>query len=162
MTHKSEQRWVATPSRVVTQIILDNQVSNIMSRFYRKIDYGFELNDCHIWTGALSDEGYGDFWFATPHADPDWQIGPRGRTVRAHRIAYMWKFGPPDEKTPFLDHLNCVGRFCVNPDHLEPVNNQENTKRGRGIGAGNQRVVRSQELLKRKERRDHGEQEIFY
>lgn len=45
----------------------------------------------------------------------------------AHRVAYERLVGPiPDGMQ--LDHL-CRNRLCVNPDHLEPVTAQENTRR---------------------------------
>jgi hypothetical protein len=55
--------------------------------------------------------------------------GP-GKRARAHRFYYEKKCGPiPDGLT--LDHL-CRIRACVNPDHLEPVTNTENCRRGLG------------------------------
>jgi hypothetical protein len=47
----------------------------------------------------------------------------------AHRFAYLEFVGPiPDGLV--LDHL-CRNKKCVNPDHLEPVTNAENLRRGR-------------------------------
>lgn len=48
--------------------------------------------------------------------------------VRAHRWAYLHFVG----KIPAgldLDHL-CRNRWCVNPEHLEPVTRSENLTRG--------------------------------
>lgn len=51
-----------------------------------------------------------------------------GRDRRAHRVYYEWHKGPvPDGLV--LDHL-CQVTLCVNPDHLEPVTNAENVRRG--------------------------------
>jgi len=62
---------------------------------------------CWEWTGWLSDEGY---------------------TSQVHRKIYRRLVGPiPDGLQ--LDHL-CRIRHCVNPAHLEPVTNRENTLRG--------------------------------
>jgi hypothetical protein len=150
MTHPAgPQRWVATPSEAITKLVLDHRENEAtLRRFFEKVDYGFDPDDCWVWIGALSDEGYGDFRLP-------------GRTVRAHRVSYLWRFGAPADETPFLDHVNCLGRFCVNPRHLEPVSNEENTRRGRGIGATQQRILRSAELAMRDERRAAGEEEIF-
>lgn len=50
------------------------------------------------------------------------------RQLLAHRLVYEELRGPiPDGLE--LDHL-CRNRWCVNPDHLEPVTHQENIRRG--------------------------------
>ena len=46
----------------------------------------------------------------------------------AHRLAYTLARGPIPNGLQ-LDHL-CRVPACINPDHLEPVTNQENTRRG--------------------------------
>lgn len=145
MTHYDSQRWIALPSQAVTMAVLKRADDPaFLERFYSKIDFGFSLTDCHIWTGALSDEGYGNF-----------TVGRH--TVRAHRVSYLLLNGEPPPERPFFDHVDCVGRFCCNATHLEPVDNAENTRRGRGIGKGNQRVVRSELLIERAARRAAGE-----
>lgn len=142
MTHYADQRWIAVPSTAVTKAILDHRDdAAFIKRFYDKVDVGFDMDDCHIWTGALSDEGYGNFTV-------------KRHTVRAHRVAYILRYGEPPKGLPYLDHVNCIGRFCVNTDHLEPVTNEENTLRGTGVGKGNQRIVRSAALIERQLERE--------
>ncbi|WP_435300626.1 HNH endonuclease signature motif containing protein [Timonella sp. A28] len=52
------------------------------------------------------------------------------RSHRAHRWLFQYLNGPiPDGKV--LDHL-CRTTSCVNPNHLEVVDNQENLERGWG------------------------------
>ncbi len=51
----------------------------------------------------------------------------------AHRFAYTRLVGPIPEGLQ-LDH-KCRVRCCVNPAHLEPVTNRENTLRGNGPAA---------------------------
>lgn len=69
---------------------------------------------CWLWTSATS-HGYGVF-----------QI--RGETYRAHRVSYELYRGRIPEDL-HIDHL-CRNRCCINPNHLEPVTNAENTRRG--------------------------------
>lgn len=76
---------------------------------------------CWIWQGAQSGPdaprgmGYG---LATYE----------GKRQQAHRVSYQVFVGPiPDGLQ--IDHT-CRQRMCVNPDHLEPVTQQENLLRG--------------------------------
>lgn len=55
----------------------------------------------------------------------------------AHRWAYEQAKGPVPEGL-VLDHL-CRNRWCCNPDHLEPVTNEENILRGESPPAQNAR-----------------------
>src|SRR5216684_318642 len=74
---------------------------------------------CWLWTGMLKDSGYGKIQTGT-FANPNMQ--------RAHRVAYELFVGPIPPGLQ-LDHL-CRVSSCVNPNHLEPVTNAENTRRG--------------------------------
>lgn len=79
---------------------------------------------CWEWTGAVTWSGYG-------------QIKSGAKIVYAHRHMYELLVGPiPDGLQ--IDHL-CRNRVCVNPSHLEPVTNRENTIRGEGPTAKNSR-----------------------
>lgn len=141
------QRWVPVVSQVVTAAVLQHRDDPAFTRrFTDKIDVGFDLDDCHIWTGALSDEGYGTFRVLR-------------HNVRAHRVAWLLRFGD-NIGDLFLDHVTelCQGRFCVNTDHLEPVTNQENLRRKTGSGKLNQRALRSALLIDRRQIR---ETEVF-
>jgi HNH endonuclease len=73
------------------------------------------VSGCLPWIGHVAKSGYG----AYPH---------RGGQVRAHRVAYIEAYGSiPDGM--IIDHL-CRNRSCVNPDHLEAVDNWTNVRRG--------------------------------
>lgn len=72
---------------------------------------------CWEWTAHVRSDGYGQF-----HRCPDY------RAVVAHRRAWELLVGPiPGGMV--LDHL-CKNRVCVNPDHLEPVTQGVNVRRG--------------------------------
>lgn len=89
------------------------QKQSAEERFHAKVREDAH-SGCWIWTGALSDTGYGSF---------------RDRaTVSAHRWAYeFYRCEIPDGLV--IDHL-CRNRACVNPWHLEPVTYAVNTTRG--------------------------------
>lgn len=84
----------------------------LKDRLMAKVEMVTE-SGCWIFMGVLND-GYG-------------YMGATGRTRRAHRISYELYRGliPPGLD---LDHL-CRVRCCVNPWHLEPVTERENTLR---------------------------------
>lgn len=83
----------------------------VADRFWAKVD---KTGECWAWLAAKDRDGYGMFQYV-------------GAPLRAHRVAYELTIGPiPAGLT--LDHL-CRNPSCVNPAHLEPVTNRENTFR---------------------------------
>jgi hypothetical protein len=81
-------------------------------------------------------------WTSTAKTRPDrygyglYSTRINGRRVQlVHRIAWELLRGPIPAGMQ-LDHL-CRNRLCVNPDHLEPVTNRENTLRGTSPAARN-------------------------
>ena len=73
-------------------------------------------NGCWLWQGAKNGKGY-----ATHRVS-------KGKVSVVHKFYYELVKGPVP-KGLVLDHL-CRIKHCVNPDHLEPVTNQENVLRG--------------------------------
>lgn len=71
---------------------------------------------CWTWTAGRVNEGYGRFYL-------------RGGKPLAHRLSYVLRNGSVGDELK-IDHL-CRNRSCVNPDHLEPVTDAVNTRRGR-------------------------------
>ena len=67
---------------------------------------------CWNWTGGKTTPGYGRI----------------GRDQYAHRFFYEQAVGPIPPGL-VIDHL-CRNPSCVNPQHLEPVTQQTNTRRG--------------------------------
>lgn len=83
-----------------------------VARIERFVEFG---SDCWIWTGSCQVDGYGRVQF-------------RGKSWRAHRAIYTLLVDEIPEGL-VLDHL-CRNPSCVNPEHLEPVTQQENSLRG--------------------------------
>lgn len=84
-----------------------------IQRFERK--YEIRASGCWDWLDPLHKNGYGKFF-----AD--------GAAHYAHRWSYEHFVGPiPDGLV--IDHL-CRNRACVNPEHMEPVTQQTNVRRG--------------------------------
>jgi hypothetical protein len=85
----------------------------VIERFLQKISVS--KNACWNWVGARNSDGYGI-------------IIINYKQVRVHRFIYEYYHGQicPDLQ---IDHL-CRNRICANPDHLEQVTTQENTRRG--------------------------------
>ena len=78
------------------------------------VEGGF-TSPCHKWLGPISSGGYGRVYF-------------NGMARQAHRVIYEQRHGPVPAPLE-MDHL-CRNRWCVNPDHLEPVTKKENQRRG--------------------------------
>lgn len=74
---------------------------------------------CWIWLGKLSDKGYP---FLTM------RISGRKSPVnrRAHRLSLL-VFKGVDAGKDDVDH-RCRVRMCINPEHLQVVTTQENTR----------------------------------
>ena len=85
------------------------------------------ITGCWLWQGARNNKGYG-------------VIRHKGRNQYVHRVSYQ-RFKGFIPKKLELDHLchkgtsctvwkDCPHRFCINPDHLQPVTHLINMKRG--------------------------------
>lgn len=76
--------------------------------------YVAKTDECWNWTGGTT-KGYGSF------------TDTNRRKVYAHRFSWELHRDPIPEGL-VIDHL-CRNTLCVNPDHLEPVTQQENVRR---------------------------------
>lgn len=81
-------------------------------RFWSKVE---KTEACWLWTGKVSARGgYASYY-------------REGRVWLAHRWSYTDAVGPVPEGL-VIDHL-CRNTNCVNPDHLEAVTLEENSRR---------------------------------
>lgn len=94
---------------------------DLPERFASKVAVDAD-SGCWLWTAGKDSHGYAAF-----RVD--------GKQWGAHRWAYITIVGPVADHLK-LDH-ECRTRHCVNPFHLEPVTNRENTIRGIGPSAVN-------------------------
>lgn len=96
---------------------------SLLERFEEKVDRTSK-EEHWFWTGSKMVNGYGKIGVG----------GKYGGWKLAHRIAWELYRGPIPEGLT-IDHL-CRIRHCVNPQHLEPVTNAENLRRGNGPPRG--------------------------
>lgn len=87
-----------------------------------------KVTGCWNWSLAIQPDGYGRSW-----------CSKRKRSIQAHIHVYETLRGPVADGLE-LDHL-CRNRKCVNPDHLEPVTQAVNIRRGRVAKMDEQSVL---------------------
>jgi hypothetical protein len=88
------------------------------ANFWSKVEDQRSRHACWVWTGYVTDEGYGRF------------IWPGGSL--AHRFSYALTYGPIADGAD-VDHMchnvapdcvdskACLHRRCVNPEHLRAI-----------------------------------------
>jgi len=77
------------------------------SKFWDHVE---KTPDCWIWTGGLTDKGYGT-------------LCKDGRKIGAHRYSYELHHGPLGSAHALH---SCDNPRCVNPEHLRPGTHQDN------------------------------------
>ena len=92
-----------------------NRNAPMEERFWRLVDWSDGADACWPWTGKIIDaKGYGYFSDKKKH--------------RVHRLAWELKNGRPIPDGKTIDHT-CRNKICCNPDHLEAVSVEENSRR---------------------------------
>ncbi|MEU4066626.1 HNH endonuclease [Streptomyces wedmorensis] len=92
-----------------------------LQRFRAKIEIAVvreEFGECWIWTGSVTEKGYGKFYVGTT---------PDGRKVTrlAHRVSFEHYKQQVIRPGYIVDH-ECSHKGCVRPDHLTQVSNVRN------------------------------------
>lgn len=122
--HKHWQRWRAHGDPLAT--LVPGRGLSTLDRVLLRIDF---TGPCWEWQGFLGSDGY-----------PQISVRVDGRqrtTMKPYRILWEELVGPiPDGLT--IDHL-CRNIVCCNPDHLEPVTQWVNSRRGYGLAGMNAR-----------------------
>lgn len=101
----------------------DTIIPTALERFWAHVK---KTETCWLWTGGLTDVGYGRF---------------KGDGISyAHRFAYT-KFIGPIRAGMVVDH-RCHTRHCVNPDHLQAVTPGQNNENRSGAASNGKSGIR--------------------
>lgn len=106
-------------------VFIQNQIFHLFTpdrilRFQRKFTAG-SPDECWPWTGAKRTDGYGAMKIG----------GSMGVHLKAHRIARVLADGVDIPEGLVVDHT-CFNKACVNPAHLEIIQQSENVSRYHG------------------------------
>lgn len=93
------------------------------ARFVAKIERAVireEYGECHVWTGATTEKGYGKFYVGKrPDGRPDVRL--------AHRVSFEHHTGEVILPGFIVDH-ECSHKGCVRKEHLKQVSMVENLR----------------------------------
>lgn len=83
--------------------------------------YTDKSSGCWIWKSGKQGKGYGSMSY-------------KNKPTAAHRVSYEVFIGKIPSSMQ-IDHL-CMNKLCVNPEHLEVVDNKENQRRAAIVRGG--------------------------
>lgn len=118
-THYDRWRRHGDPTKLGPRGERGTIVADPVERFWSKVE---KTEGCWVWVGNTTGRRPGRVGYGS--------IVMGGRSVLAHRWSYEHHVGPIPEGW-VIDHL-CRETRCVNPDHLEAVTLQENSRRAGG------------------------------
>lgn len=98
------RRWQRNGDPEARQVYRGDPAGSIAARSKRE-------GECLIWTGAMSDDGYGI-------------MKVKGKTRQAHLVAWDLANGPIPEGMQ-IDHI-CYNRACLEPKHLRLATHSQN------------------------------------
>lgn len=87
---------------------------DLKERFEKNFE---KAEDCWLWNGPITTEGYGKFFNGI-------------KQLSAHRVAYELYKNTIENKDIYVTH-SCQNRHCVNPDHLALINKEDAVRRTR-------------------------------
>lgn len=108
---KAEDRRAITPGDKFLGVFRKLPKKTLYKRFWEKVVV-YNPEDCWIWIGARIN-GHGTIWFGH-------------RNYPAYRLSYEMFNGMVSYAECF-DHI-CRAPECVNPDHIRPATNRQNSQ----------------------------------
>lgn len=94
-----------------------------LQRFLAKIEKAVireEFGECWVWTGSVTEKGYGKFYVGKTEAG-------KKDTRLAHRVSFEHYKQELIRPGFIVDH-ECSHKGCVRPEHLTQVSNIRNLK----------------------------------